>query len=145
MREQGKQGKQGKKYFFFLAFYPLPFNATCVTVGTADGRCFKPFGFVSLAGRKPTPPTDSPGNHERQSLMGETTADASSGQSRREMLQAGKPVQRTDAPTHCLPLALASPKGRRPRCLTNAVAPLSPSSNCPMPHAPSLDSYLCLC
>ncbi|MGI2902245.1 hypothetical protein [Tolypothrix sp. VBCCA 56010] len=43
----------------------------------------------------------------RQSLMGGTTAGATTG---------GTPA------THCLPLALASPKGRRPRCLTNALA-----------------------
>ncbi|MBW4567565.1 MAG: hypothetical protein KME31_05935 [Tolypothrix carrinoi HA7290-LM1] len=50
--------------------------------------------------------------------MGETTAGASSRETRRQVLQRGEPPQRTASPTHCLPLALASPFGRRPRWLT---------------------------
>ncbi|MEH1902685.1 MAG: hypothetical protein V7L04_15035 [Nostoc sp.] len=39
----------------------------------------------------------------RQSLMGETTPDASSRRSRRQVLQVGGAAQRTGSPTHWLP------------------------------------------
>jgi hypothetical protein len=36
----GGAGEAGEEIFLLSCF--LPFNATCVTVGRADGRCFKP-------------------------------------------------------------------------------------------------------
>ncbi|MBW4609037.1 MAG: hypothetical protein KME22_17980 [Hassallia sp. WJT32-NPBG1] len=46
--------------------------------------------------------------------------------------QAGKPFRQS--PIGETPLALASPFGRRPRCLTNALPPQRTGS--PMPHSP---------
>ncbi|MBW4570248.1 MAG: hypothetical protein KME31_20135 [Tolypothrix carrinoi HA7290-LM1] len=39
-------------------------------------------------------------------------------------------LPKASRPTHCLPLALASPKGRRPRWLTNYQLPIPNDGRC---------------